>query len=513
VIHAPVAETGFAISFVIDNSHGQPVTRLRLDPRLLAKLLTESYPGFVDIADNDPELLHSCPGVPVPGSHQCTNPMNITLDPEFKALNPGIKRGVGASAAASALLALSSSTDVMWALTSYINANPAARAWLDGTPDPWGMVVNKKYNSIALPVSSWPLLSTFEPQGWISGGQGPGPCYAQNPSPVLPLIAAPLPDLVDLAEDVQFYNSQSQLVCVGNPDVPLDYHLAALGPQVVGFRFMLGITTIADARRFQLGTASLLTHTKKGTPAKFTSAAGMTFVGPTAAGLHAAAAVLRPDATNRAWTFPYSLYKSNSAKVASAYPGAMLVYADVPTQGLKSSVAQEYATLLRFAAGKGQSPGGGVGQLPAGYLPMTAANHLGAQAASALADANAVAAQTGTVPALITNNNAHGPGPNPSPSPSSSTGPGGGTSSPSPSSGGSSPGGSPGPTSPGTPIALTPMAQFGVIGYVLPALAGLALLAGLGALLVSKLTGSKLATSGALAGPLSRLARLRKKRS
>ena len=48
-------ETGFAISFVIDNANGIPVTTLRLDPRLLAKLLTESYPGEPIMAE-DPEL-------------------------------------------------------------------------------------------------------------------------------------------------------------------------------------------------------------------------------------------------------------------------------------------------------------------------------------------------------------------------------------------------------------------------------------------------------------------------
>jgi len=493
VIHAPLAETGFAVSFVIDNAHGLPVAHLRLDARLLAKLMTESYPGFIDIAHNDKEILHACPGVPVPGSNQCTNPLNITLDPEFQALNPRLPKGVGASAAASALLSLSSDTDVTWALTSYINANPAARAWLNGKPDPWGMTVNKKYKKIALPVSIWPLLSTYEPQGWISGGQGPGPCYAVNPSPVLPLIASPVPDLVDLAADVQFNNSQSQLVCVGNPDVPLDYHLGPLGPQVVGFRFMIGITTIADAHRYHLGTASLLTHIKAGTPRKFTSPRGMTFVGPTDAGLRAAAALLAPDTTNRVWTFPYSLYKSNSAKAAPAYPGSMLVYADIATKGLKSAAAANYAALLRFAVGKGQRPGGGVGQLPAGYLPLTAANHLGAQAASARADAAAVAAQAGALPALITNNNSAGP--SPSPSPSSSAGPGS-SSSPGPSaSGSSSPGATPPTSSPGANIALTPLARFGIAGYVLPVLLGLALLAGAAALVFSRMTRPRAAES------------------
>jgi hypothetical protein len=492
VVHAPVAESGFAISFVIDNAQGQPVRTLRLDPRLLAKLLTESYPYAVDIALGDPELLHPCPGVPVPGSTQCTNPLNITEDPEFQALNPGIAHGVGASAAASVLLALSSSSDVMFALTSYINADPAAHAFMTGHPDPWGMRINANYQGLKLPTSTWPLLSTYEPPGWVLTGGSPGLCYAQNPVPVLPLVAAPVPDLFDLAEDIQFYNSQSQLQCVGDPNQPRDFHLAALGPQVVRFRFMIGISTIADARRYQLGAAELLTHIKAGTPAKFTSAAGMTFVGPTDAGLRAAAGLLVPDKKNLTWNFPYSLYGADRAKVSAAYPGAMLVYADVPTKSLPAATAGGFAKFLHFAATQGQVPGTRVGQLPTGYLPLTSANHLGAQAAYTKADAAAVAAQAGTIPALITNNNPH-PSPSPTPSPSSSAAPGSsGSTSPSPS--GSSPSSSSSPTgSAGPPITLTPMANFGVLGDLLPALLILALLTGIASFVVTRITRAKVA--------------------
>ncbi|HEX9033862.1 MAG TPA: hypothetical protein VF834_18640 [Streptosporangiaceae bacterium] len=489
VVHAPVAATGFAITFVVDDSKGVPVTTLRLDPRLLAKLLTESYPGVTDIANNDPELLHACPGVPVPNSAKCTNPLNITLDPEFQALNPGIPHGVGASAAASVLLSMSMNTDVITALTSYINASPAARAWLNGTPDPWGMTVNSKYKGIKLPVSNWPLLSTFEPQDWISGSGGPYPCYADSPTPALPLIASPVADLPTLAEDMQFYIAQPQLVCVGNPDVPQSLHLVALGPQTVGFRFMIGITTLADAHRYNINTASLLTYTKPGTPTKFTSPAGMTFVAPTNASLSSAAAILTPDKKNLDWTFPYSLYGKDNVKVAKAYPGTMLVYADVPTKGggLSKQDATDYAGFLNFAATAGQVPGGAVGQLAAGYLPMTAANHLGAEAAYTKTAAAAVAAQKGQVPPLFPAHQSPSPSPTPSGSTSSSPGSttGGGSGSPSPSSSGGSPSASPSQSQPIVPIHLTPEASFGIAGYLLPVVAGLVLIAVAGALLIS----------------------------
>jgi hypothetical protein len=79
----------------------------------------------------------------------------------------------------------------------------------------------------------------------------------------------------------------------------------------------------------------------------------------------------------------------------------MVVYAAVPTSGLDVADATDYATLVRFAATAGQTPGSGVGQLPPGYLPLTAANGLGELRNYALYAANAIAAQRGHVP-LVT---------------------------------------------------------------------------------------------------------------
>ncbi len=496
VVHAPIAATGFAISFIIDNAAGQQVTTLRLDPRLLAKLLTESYPGDNYFADNDPELLHNCPGVPVPGSTKCTNPLNITLDPEFQALNPGLNYGPNGTAdsyAASALLALSSQSDVMYALTSYINANPAARAWLNGTPDPWGMTVNSAYKGIKLPVSEWPLNSTYEPQEWLPGGSAVSnnPCYAQDPSPILPLIAAPVPDLPDIAEDVQFALAQPDMVCDYNSEYPSQSVMDPEGQQTTGFRFMIAVTSLADAQRYDLTTASLLTATKPRTPAKFTAADAakdMTFVAPSDASMRAAAGLLVADRTGHDWTLPYTLFGQDSTTAATAYPGTMLVYADVPTSDLPTADAKDYAAYVRYVATTGQQPGSGIGQLAAGYLPMTAANHLGGEAAYALSAASAIAAQQGRIPPLV---RARDPGTSDSPASASSASADASTSSSAaPSSTPASPSASPATTplkSSKTVAQLTPMRNFGVVGFVLPAIAGLALAAAAAAVVVSRL--------------------------
>ncbi len=503
VVHAPVAATGFAISFIIDNAAGQQVTTLRLDARLLAKLLTESYPGgsIGEYGGADPELTHACPAVPVPGTEipgtdKCTNPESIMQDPEFLALNPGLSFDPSElsadSEAASALLALSTQSDVMYALTSYINANPAARAWLNGKPDPWGMTVNSTYKGIKLPVSEWPLNSTWEPSAWTDpSNAGLNECYFTSPSPVLPLIAAPQPDLPDIAEDVQFANVQSTLTCAGfNPTEPLATDgLSALGEQVPGNRFLIAVTSLADADRYDLTTASLETYSKPGTPAAFTSAdvaKDMTFVAPSNASLRNATALLVPDKAGRDWSFPYSLYGEDSKTAASAYPGTMLVYMDVPTSDLPTADAKDFANFIRYVVTTGQRPGGAVGQLAAGYLPMTAANHLAGEVTYALSAASAVAAQKGANPPLV---RAKRTGQSSS-SPSAST-----SSSSSVSSASASPSASPSASSSTTPLKnaktaaqLTPMQSFGAAGYLLPAIAGV-VIAGAGAAFVVSRSG------------------------
>jgi len=125
VVQAPVGVTGFSVSYVIDDKAGHPYTKLRLSPRLLAKLLTESYPTGPGVAAGDTGIKN--------------NPYDMGLDPEFQALNPGLPTfGPFDSNGAAMLLTLSGNSDVTWAITSYINSDPTARAWLNGTPDPWG---------------------------------------------------------------------------------------------------------------------------------------------------------------------------------------------------------------------------------------------------------------------------------------------------------------------------------------------------------------------------------------
>jgi hypothetical protein len=372
VVNAPVAMTGFTISYAISGSNGEPVTTLKLTPLLLAKLLTESY--LATAGYGDPALKK--------------NPLNITDDPEFTALNPDVAQnpdGFGPAIAESELISLSSDSDVIEALTTYINDTPAARAFLNGTPDTSmsgeDMVVNPAYKGISLPVDQWPLLSTYESTTFDNGASAAA-CLANSPEPLYSLIAAPLANLEDVSQAMQFEEPNSTVVCASNGGGTVNSMVAGTR-QEAGSYFMLGITPLADDQRYNLQTASL--ETTSGT-----------FVAPSNTSLAAVASLLKPDNTTGTWPIPYSTFQTSAG--ASAYPGTMVVYAAVPTSGLSPTDAADYASLLQFAVSTGQTPGSGVGQLPPGYLPLTQADGLGALASYTLAAAADVAAQNGQVP-------------------------------------------------------------------------------------------------------------------
>lgn len=391
-VQAPIALSGFAISYVVDNADGKPYRSLRLDARLLAKLMTESYPGTNNVASGDTGI-----GL---------NPIAIFNDPEFQALNPSYKVPSypisPQSAPAATLFSILSDSDVLWALTSYISADPDARAWLDGQPDPWGMVVNPAYKGIQLPVDNWPLLDTST-QGpdYIQGGSNPCLANAKPGSrvPDRPLIDNPQNTLGQVAYNLQFSIAASQVVCTYDPTGNL-YNMVALGPEQIGARFLLGLVSLPSAEQFGLDTAALETFMSPGAPPKFTDPSDRVFTAPTDASLKAAAALLQPDQALGSWQMPYSDFPSNPA-AASAYPGTMLISLDVPSSGLPTADATKLGEYLNFAATTGQTAGNSTGQIPAGYLPLTDANGLAQELAYTRAAAADVSAQNGMVPPLV----------------------------------------------------------------------------------------------------------------
>ena len=246
------------------------------------------------------------------------------------------------------------------------------------------MVVNPAYKGIKLPVDQWPLLSTSSPRATTRRTTTTACTTARFHTCLW--LRRPWRLSRTSVNRCSSPSRNSTTVCSQVDGTSVGEKLVALGPETVGYRFMIGITPLADDRRYQLRAAALQTTNN-------------TFVAPDNASLQAASALLKPDKATGTWPVPYALLSTDSAG-AHAYPGTMVVYAAVPTSGLPASNAKDYASLLQFAATSGQSPGLGVAQLPPGYLPMTKANGLGALADYTIAAATDVAAQNGDVPSM-----------------------------------------------------------------------------------------------------------------
>lgn len=380
VVQAPVALGGFGIAFSIDDADHKRREQLQLNARLVAKLLSASYPATPFVRTGHAGLEE--------------NPYNLTVDPEFKALNPGIAEASTMESAA-ALQVFSSNSDLVWALSQWIDADPEARAWLDGKPDPWGMKVNTAYRGLDLPVDNWPLLDEFlAPQWYIDQNR----CYQNSPTPYLQLVANPLSGLGPVSLNLQFANSAVATVCRYDGNDATTLPLRTEGRQAVGHRFVLGLVSLSAAKRYNLRTAALQTSSTVPAATRFTDASGRTFVTGGSQGLAAAAPLLKPDAEDGTWALDYPALATSAGR--SAYPGTLPVSAIFPTSALDAPTAAKLARFLCYAGGPGQKPGTANGDLPAGYLPLTADNGFAAQESYLTNAVLAVRTQKGAVPAI-----------------------------------------------------------------------------------------------------------------
>ncbi|MGH3782385.1 MAG: hypothetical protein ACRDR6_29505, partial [Pseudonocardiaceae bacterium] len=339
LVYAPIGLSGLTIAFNIDHQppadappdqqqlDGQRFTSMKLTPRLVAKLLTQSYQDAVQV---------------VPDSMK-NNPLGLLLDPEFLDLNPDYKGSVNSSApppAPDALVQLGSA-DVTTLLWSWLKADPDARAFLAGTPDMFGMVINPTNKNLTLPTSTFPRND----QSCIDIHLG-NAITGKNCT----LDAHPYTnDMHDAGRSASRGDTQARTTVLG-PDgsTPIP---KKLDPQPPGQRALLAVVDTATATRYGLPTAALR------------NTAGQ-FVAPTTASLLASEAAMKPSAV------PGVLAPDPATTNPAAYPLTALSYAlTAPTQ-LDTTAGKDYAAFLRYAAGPGQQPGTAPGQLPPGMAPL-----------------------------------------------------------------------------------------------------------------------------------------------
>jgi hypothetical protein len=361
---APTAVTGFGIGYNIDRpDNGGEYDALKLTPRLVAKLLTQSYLGS--------DLGRGHPGIG-------DNPLGIMNDPEFQQLNPGLSQT--SQEAGAALLSLSNDSDVVEQLTDWIAHDRKAMDFVDGKADPWGMKVNPAYKKIKLPRSEWPLLDTYVPTTNDA-------CRQANPNVYFTQLAAPVTTLRKISEALLDGWPNVQTRCDFDQGTKT-FKLGRIDRQSYGARFMLGVVSLGDAARYGIRTAAL--QTREGS-----------YVAPTEGSLGAAVDLMQQQPPKGAGglteserlTRPFELDQADVRRSKKGYPGTMVVYTAAKLRELEKDDAAEVALFIRTATTEGQQEGAGNGELPAGFLPVRRTGATGKLYRTAQDVAEAVEAQ------------------------------------------------------------------------------------------------------------------------
>jgi hypothetical protein len=360
LIYAPVGLSGLTIAFNIEHQpphdasaadlelNGLRFTSMKLTPRLVAKILTQSYRSSVEA----PDVVKD-------------NPPGLLFDPEFLDLNPEYKGFVNLTAPVPDALVQINGADVTSLLWSWVIADPDARAFLAGTAGPYGMTVNPNNKDLVLPTSTFPRNDQT---------------CVDSTTTTITLRTCNL-DTHPYTKDM---HDAGRAASRGDTEAqrPTDVGGGAALPKAVprqtaGRRGLLAVVDAATASRYGLPTAQLL------------NASGQ-FVAPTTESVLAGEAAMKPSGVTGV------LASDPGATDPKAYPLTALSYAVADPSTLDAAAGKDYAAFLRQAGGPGQQPGIEPGNLPAGMVPLS--DSLKAQT---LAAATAIETQTGETPSNL----------------------------------------------------------------------------------------------------------------
>jgi hypothetical protein len=253
--YAPVTNDALVFSYLIDRNYssaatpaeratnGTLVTNLRLDPRLIAKMLTQSY------RNDTPGDGHGT-GATVPAG----NPESIIHDPEFLELNPGFK-DFFASSAPEGLIVPFGESDAAGALWAWLRSDTAARNFLAGRPDPWGMRINAAYKDLGLATGKVPDSFPKADPSQYQTGDAPAPGYGTLD--MLPYASS----FADAAVRTVTANAGVRTFW-DNTKSPPQY--VAKGASQPGTRFEIAVTTSQAAALYGLPVASLVSDAQDG---------------------------------------------------------------------------------------------------------------------------------------------------------------------------------------------------------------------------------------------------------
>ncbi|MBV2152720.1 hypothetical protein [Kitasatospora sp. SUK 42] len=358
-VYAPLATSGISVAFLVDDPvSGRQIRDMKLNARLLAKLLTQSY------APVGNDVIASVKG----------NPTCIFKDPEFQKLNPlppssGLAWPANCDAGFTSPTVIGGTSDFTYQLTSWIASDPDAVRFLDGEPDPWGMHVDTFYTRPAF--SGYPVDAFVrqDSSGFVGATKDPLNVWKQYEWN--PLILG----LSRVARTMLSGTSTCS-----NTDPKADGTHAACRSQLAGERTLFAIMDSGQAKAYSLPEAQLL------------NPAG-DFVSPGTSTFQAAVADMPTDPATGVQQLPYGTPDTAFSRDQHAYPLTTVQYAMVPTQGVDTGKAASIAKFLRTVTTSGQVYGIQPGQLANGFLALTSAQRQQAQDA-----AGHVEAQDGKLP-------------------------------------------------------------------------------------------------------------------
>lgn len=362
--YAPLTASGVVIGFNIERNprtdapaaeqqlQGVRVAELNLTPRLVAKLLTQSYRSQVMVGN-------ASPGYP----WSTSNPTTMLVDPDFLRFNPEFALLQSGGRLVGGLQLPAGNSDAAQQVWEWILADPEALAWLGGAADEWGMKVNPRYstdaalNPTGVPFGD-PMPSSFPKSDPF--------CYQAPPRGFNNTIVPPplcgtdwMPygrNFADGARNTRAGNDVAKVV--QNPFAIVSSDVWKRDPpQPPGSRLMITITDTPSAARFGLQTARLSRAGDNGI--------GRVFVAADTKGLTAGVESMR------AGLEPQVLEPAPTVVAPKAYPLTVLTYAAIKPLSLDQPARDAYAAFVEYAADGGQQAGFDLGQLPPGYAPLS----------------------------------------------------------------------------------------------------------------------------------------------
>ncbi len=377
--YAPVAVSSVVIAFIAEFDTGRQ-EQLVLSPRLVAKLLTQSYVFTVPRNSSDPakNVAH------LPAVNRQFNFLN--QDPEFQALNPTNYNQFTANP--SIVLPGPSGADAIRQVWRWILADSKAVAFLNGAPDDYaGMTVNPYYlpKGNAAAVVPWYLDDqknyTSTPTQRAVGltnldgspqqlSQSVLDTFPKNDESLVPLQLSNERtrfDSIQFAPYTESILTGARQAFRGDPNSKTVWDPAKVnaagengdwvssGIQLPGSKFMMVVTDSPSAALYGLNTASI------------TVANSSVAVSPTAVAMTNALGALMATSLD-------SVKQVDPAQVGTdGYPMTMVTYAAVNMTKSSAVERSKISDMLKQVTTTGQVPDSGVGGLPRGYLPLPAA--------------------------------------------------------------------------------------------------------------------------------------------